>query len=502
MRVTPVTGSKVAISVGRLWKQKRVDLIIRAFSLIPEGELVIVGDGPEKSFLKQLSRDLGLTRRVRFTGEVTKQRLEKLLSESACCVYTPVREPFGMVPLEAAAAGRAIVGTVGCGYSEILEESFARLVPPSPEKIAEAVQALFDNPALVRRMGEAARKAVAPYTWDRTADSLLQFFHKTVRHTSLKGRVRRKPQLGAHYYPWYRAGKKPEHWNENAEFASVKDLPLGGPYSSSSAPVIRRHLRMAADAGLDFFIVNWQVTFQGLNPTELKATKRLFRIAEDEGFPIRFSILLSVNAEDPGVLRDAIETVRKEFIPSPVYHTWRGKPLLWYYLNGPFMGYFFSEHKELVRLNRGVYPIAAGALVYNKFLPRLLRDFVCGWCLYSPLEIASQKIREPIWERGYKDFHEDGGKIQVFTLCPGYDDSGLDSYERVHNKYRVVPRRGGRTYEEMQEVVCRLRPLPDLAVVTSFNEFHENTHIEPSQGFGDSFLQSTKVFSHRLKSAQ
>ena len=49
---------KRALSVGRLWKHKRVDLILKAFSRIPEGELVIVGDGPEKPFLRRLCRDL------------------------------------------------------------------------------------------------------------------------------------------------------------------------------------------------------------------------------------------------------------------------------------------------------------------------------------------------------------------------------------------------------------------------------------------------------------
>jgi hypothetical protein len=51
----------------------------------------------------------------------------------------------------------------------------------------------------------------------------------------------------------------------------------------------------------------------------------------------------------------------------------------------------------------------------------------------------------------------------------------------------------------MQQVALDLDPSPDLVVVTSFNEFHENTHIEPSMAFGDSFLRSTRSFKEALR---
>jgi hypothetical protein len=68
----------------------------------------------------------------------------------------------------------------------------------------------------------------------------------------------------------------------------------------------------------------------------------------------------------------------------------------------------------------------------------------------------------------------------------------------MHNRYRKVPRRGLKTYEEMQDFASRLQPAPDLVVITSFNEFHENTHIEPSKRLGSLYLRSTKAFSRRV----
>ncbi|HEU5303489.1 MAG TPA: glycosyltransferase [Gemmatimonadales bacterium] len=500
-RVRPAPATKRALSVGRLWKHKRVDLILKAFALIPEGELVVVGDGPEKPFLRRLRTELGLTKRVHLLGDIGKRQLDRLFASSTCCVYTPIMEPFGMVPLEAAAAGRPVVGTLGCGYSEILNGSLARLVPANPERLAQAIQHLFDHPNVARELGEASRRAVAPYTWDRTAETLLQVFRDTRRQTTLRRKAEQKPEIGAHYYPWYRAGAKPEHWNENMEFAPVTDMPLGGAYSSTSPVLIRRHLRMATEAGLDFFVVNLQVTFQGLNSTEMKATRTLFRIIEDDGLPFKLSLMVSVAAEDPQVIGEAIETVREEFMASPVYHKSGGRPLFWYYLSGPFMGYFFFHHGDLVHLNRGLHPIAAGALVYNKFLPRLLREFFSGWCLYSPLELGQPTTRKGLWVKGYRDFHEDRKAVRIFSVCPGYDDSRIQSYDRMHNRRRIVSRRGLKTYQEMQECACRLDPSPDLVVITSFNEFHENTHIEPSERFGETYLKSTRAFSARLKNS-
>jgi hypothetical protein len=495
--VTSTPGSEKIIFVGRLWKHKRVDLIIKALSHLSRGELIIVGEGPEKPFLKKLSNDLGIRARIRFAGDVTKKKLERLYSECTCCVYTPIREPFGIVPLEAAAAGKPVVTTIGGGYSEILNESSALFVPANAEKIAEAIETLFDNPELARKMGEEGKKTVAHYTWDRTADTLLELFHDTVQNGNGK-KTQQRIKLGAHYYPWYRAGKNPQHWNESAEFAAVTDFPLGGPYSSNNVSLIQRHLQMAVDSGLDFFVVNLQITFKGFNPTELNATKKLFRMVEEKGYPISLSILIALDTEDPNIIESAIRTVQEEFFSSSAYHRIRNHPVLWYFMNDSFLGYFFYHHQELVSLNGNCHPIATGGLAYNKFLPKLLRDFFSGWCLYSPLEVGTEEKRKLVWKGSYMDFYEDGGRVRIFTLCPGYDDSKLTHPQRKHNKYRVIQRNGSETYKDMQKFALELNPSPDVVVITSFNEFHENTHIEPSEQFGDTYLGSTKAFKEKL----
>jgi hypothetical protein len=187
---------------------------------------------------------------------------------------------------------------------------------------------------------------------------------------------------------------------------------------------------------------------------------------------------------------------------SPVYQHVRGRPLLWYYLSGPFLGFLFYHRDLLSQLTRGFYAIATGQIVFNQFVPRPLREFFNGWCVYSPLQVGRRTVREAIWTSSYRSFAEDGGAVRVFTVCPGYDDTHIASPQRSQSRYRITSRRGTRTYEHMQQVALGLEPSPDLIVVTSFNEFHENTHIEPSLAFGDTFLSSTRSFKEALKNRE
>jgi hypothetical protein len=104
-----------------------------------------------------------------------------------------------------------------------------------------------------------------------------------------------------------------------------------------------------------------------------------------------------------------------------------------------------------------------------------------------------------LWTGAYRDYWEDGGTLRVFTICPGYDDRGIVSAERAQSQYRSIARDATQTYQRMQRVAFELNPAPHLVVITSFNEFHENTHIEPSQQFGDLYLKSTQAFKEALK---
>lgn len=509
----PPSSFDKVLYVGRLWHHKRVELIIKAMALTKSpNELIIVGDGPEKARLKRLASSLGLKRSVHFVGDVSMGERAQLYRECTCCVYVPVREPFGMVPLEAAAAGRPVVATVGGGYSEVLTREAACFVPAHEGAIAEAIHGFMSNPARAMKMGGVGRSIVGQYTWDRTADTLMDLFKETVGGgTGRRRRVigRKKPneeekssppkiQLGAHYYPWYRTGKKMVHWNENSEYAGVTDAPMAGPYSSHERATIRRHLRFARTSGLDFFIINLHVEFRGLNPAEIEAAQRLFKEVEKSNHPIKLAILLGLYTEDPGIVTRALRQVKSDFLRQPAYLRHQGQPVLWYYFNDSLQGLLFYHYRKIAALHRNVLPVATGSLAYRKFMPQLLRRFFHGWSFYSPLEVGPRVIWERIWKESYRDFIEDDGKLNLFTISPGYDDSHLTEENRSKKATRRIPRMGLKTYERMQKAALDLDPAPHYVVVTSFNEFHENTHIEPSEKYGDLYLRSTRAFKDKL----
>ena len=501
----PPTLDKI-FCIGRLWEHKRVDLAMKGFALSGSSqEFVIAGDGPERKKLEKLSKKLGISKQVTFLKNVTMGERDRLFHESLCCLYTPVHEPFGMVPLEAAAAARTTICTRGGGFSEILDEDAAYYVPPYEESIAEALQDLISNPTKAIEMGKVGRKTVEPYTWDRAATDLMTVFEETASTKAGKkyGSLPLKSNqintlLGAYYFVWYQAGKSPQHWNENQKYSSVSDFPLGGPYTSSSPATIRKHLKMMEQAGLDFLVVNLQVDHDGLNQLEIKAMDTLFQIVEKQKQPIKLSIMFSCVAEDWEVFRKAYAFVKDRYFKSPVYLQHQRKCVLWYYVSETFLRHIFFNFKDLESLNRGMHRIAAGPIAYNRFLPELLKEFFSSWTIFSPLEIKPKSSWQTVWSEAYREFVEDDGAMRTFTLSPGYDDRHLLSDERLNKGHQVASRNGLKTFEQMQNATLEFAPPPHYVVINSFNEFHENTHIQSSEQFGDAFIKSTREFKEKL----
>jgi hypothetical protein len=81
------------------------------------------------------------------------------------------------------------------------------------------------------------------------------------------------------------------------------------------------------------------------------------------------------------------------------------------------------------------------------------------------------------------------------------NDSALSLLQRSHAQDRRIPSDGIRTYKRLQDACMDRKDVPDLIAITSFNEFHENTHIEPSDSHGKQYIEATRLFSERIKFA-
>ena len=168
------------LCVGRLVERKGVDTAIRALEQLPEAELLVAG-GPEKQLLASdpeairllaLANALGVAERVTMVGSVRHEELPALMRSADVVVCTPWYEPFGIVPIEAAACGRVIVGSaVGGLLDTVVDGETGRLVPArDPSAVAQAVRELLSDPIRRHRHEVAARfRAVALYDWDSVA---------------------------------------------------------------------------------------------------------------------------------------------------------------------------------------------------------------------------------------------------------------------------------------------------------------------------------------------
>ena len=149
-------------SIGRLAAPKDFETLLRAFhanaSRIPSGVLLIAGDGPERSALEQVARELGLAARVRFLG--ARQDIPEILAALDVFVLSSRSEGFSNVILEAMASGLPVVATdVGDNARLVVPDETGILVPPGDRpQTADALLGLYRDHALRRRLGADARR--------------------------------------------------------------------------------------------------------------------------------------------------------------------------------------------------------------------------------------------------------------------------------------------------------------------------------------------------------
>ena len=156
-------GPDTFLFVGRLVAYKGVSVLVEAMALVPGARLQIVGDGPRRRSLQEQVTRLGLGDRITFAGAVSPRELEARLAGARALVLPSVDggETFGLVQLEAMAAGTAVIASdLPMGVSQVGEAGrTAILVPPRDvAALGGALARLLADPDLARRMGEAGRQ--------------------------------------------------------------------------------------------------------------------------------------------------------------------------------------------------------------------------------------------------------------------------------------------------------------------------------------------------------
>jgi phosphatidylinositol alpha-mannosyltransferase len=179
-------GRPNILYVGRLDKRKGFRHLLRAFPYIkekvPDARLIVVGafDDSDKAPFIRYARANGL-RSVHFVGYVSRADLPRYYrTADLFCAPSTGFESFGIVLLEAMAAGLPIVASNIAGYRLVLTDGEeGRLVAPEePTAIAEACVQLLSNPELRGCMGERGRLTAAQYDWTYIATQVLAYYHE------------------------------------------------------------------------------------------------------------------------------------------------------------------------------------------------------------------------------------------------------------------------------------------------------------------------------------
>lgn len=159
---------------GRLSREKGVELLVRAFAralyAVPDAQLRIVGDGPERATLEDLVETLDAGDSVAFAGRVTHQGIEAELTEPWALVAPSVwAEPFGLVALEAAVHGVPVIASATGGLAELVEDKVSGLLFPNGNEraLSECIVAIaqakaFPGQRLADEVVERATEASSP----------------------------------------------------------------------------------------------------------------------------------------------------------------------------------------------------------------------------------------------------------------------------------------------------------------------------------------------------
>lgn len=179
--------------IGRLVERKGVHLLLEALSLLPRPArplLRVVGDGPERARLEELSTRLDLAGDVVFHGFVSaEEKMEHLAGCDAFVLPAVIdskgdTEGLGVVLLEAMTFGKPVIASAAGGIVDIVRDGRnGFLVPPGDARaLAGAIQACVENPERSRELGGNGRVDVeSGFSWDVIADRLAQLYRSVAR---------------------------------------------------------------------------------------------------------------------------------------------------------------------------------------------------------------------------------------------------------------------------------------------------------------------------------
>ena len=313
------------------------------------------------------------------------------------------------------------------------------------------------------------------------------------RSSRLSTQVPRK--VLAFYYTWYGTPPRHEgwvHWGNvdpaGHEISESTHYPALGAYDSYDSTIIDQHIDMAQESGVDGFICTWW----GRGTFDDGALREVLRRAERKQFSVTIYWETAPGEGQAQIDRAVADLVYvlKNYGSHPSFLKVNGLPVIFVY--GRVMSQVEKQQWPAIitELERqypgGCLLIADGYSSGNARIFDGVHTYnICGW-VRGREQNGLRKFSRGTFADSVR-LAKNAGKISCVTIIPGYDDT------KIRSPGLVAKREEGRTYRTLwEEAICAD---PDWVLITSWNEWHEGSEIEPSWEDGNKYLEITGTYA-------
>jgi glycoprotein endo-alpha-1,2-mannosidase len=311
---------------------------------------------------------------------------------------------------------------------------------------------------------------------------------------------RRQREVLAFYYPWYATATVSGRWfhwqgpnNEAPHQSPTLDHPTLGFYDSHDRTVIETHARQAKAAGITAMIVSWW----GRDSFEDKAMPVILDALHAQG--IKATIYFEQQKDGPAGAERDVAYVTKTYASHPAWLKVDKRPVMFLYLQALRDLSASSWRRAAETVGTGAAePFLVGDISpretsnFSAWLPSMdgihvyvLAPYLRGM---TPPQMAAWADKTyPAWKRLV------GNKLFCATVIPGFDDTRVPGRPQPRP---TVSRYDGQTYQTLWDAA--IRHDADWVLITSFNEWHEGSEIEPSREYGGRYLEMTASNANRF----
>jgi glycoprotein endo-alpha-1,2-mannosidase len=304
----------------------------------------------------------------------------------------------------------------------------------------------------------------------------------------------------AFYYPWYGSaerhnGKWP-HWGsvnfEKHDIKTSTNYPQLGPYDSHDKAVIAKQCAWAKHAGVDGFISSWW----DKRSYSDRAMPLILDACAKEGLEVSIYYEAIKKPQGPESVAGSLLYALNKYANHPAFMKVDGRPVVFVYVRAMNDIDLFQWLEAITLVNQRYKP---GVVFIADQLSHKSARIFDGIHTYNTAgQLRGLSVSETTkWAKDsypqWVGMAKDAGRISTLTIIPGYDDT------KIREPGLKIERFNGELYRAQWEAATKAGP--DWILITSWNEWHEGSEIEPSLEDGERYLELTTEFAKAFKNS-